>query len=178
MESANTGQLFFSRKLAIVPEGSWRLANNAKNQEFAWDIVEMPSHPRTGMRGGTTNICGMAMNPATEYKDETWEWLKFNLGAEAQNILATTNTLNPVRESSGKLYFDPAVAGGPPNRQALFRARDYTRALPADPYATWGELVKAWVDWERKIFTGELSVEEGLAGMQMQEQELLDSTAP
>lgn len=178
LESANTGQLFFSKRLAIVPEGSWRLANNAKNQEFAWDIVEMPSHPRTGMRGGTTNICGMAMNPATEYKDETWEWLKFNLGAEAQNILATTNTLNPVRESSGKLYFDPAVAGGPPNRQALFRAREYTRALPADPYATWGELVKAWVDWERKIFTGELTVEEGLAGMQMQEQELLDSTAP
>ena len=178
LATANAGQLFLNRRLAIVPEGSWRLADNAKNQAFAWDVVEMPSHPQTGKQGGTTNIIGMVMNPATEFKEETWEWLKFNLRVEAQNILAATNTLTPVRESSGKLRFGPVVAGGPPNRLALFRARAYTTALPADPYATWSQLVKASQDWERRIFTGGLSVEEGLAGMQNDEQKLLDWTAP
>jgi ABC-type glycerol-3-phosphate transport system substrate-binding protein len=144
-----------------MPGGSWVMNTlNAQLTDFTYNIALLPKSPKTGDRGGTTNIVGLVANKETKAKNQTWALMTHLLSKDSQDILAKANVLAPVRNDSAELYYDPAL--GPANRRAAFEMQEWTTALPTHEKVTWGEMMQPTGEWQTEIFEGRIGVEEGL----------------
>lgn len=159
--------LFLSQKGALLFMGSWKVSV-LDEASFADQIgtIEMPSKEEgnQSVMGGL----GFAMNAASEEKDAAWQLVKYLSGEESNKLQAEAKIDVPALISAQQYYktehidadliFEVAKTGFP----------FPTSASAADWLPTVNEV-------SAKIFSGEVSVEEGCAQMQEAVQGALDS---
>jgi multiple sugar transport system substrate-binding protein len=156
--------MFMTGKIAMLTDGSWTMQTyNEQLKDFAYNIAILPKSSTTGGRGGTSNIVGLVMNKASKSLNQAWALMTHYLSKYSQDVFARANVLAPVRNDSAELYNDPAL--GPSNRMAAFDMKDYTTALPTHRVVTWGEMMKPTGEWQTEIFEGRAGVQDGLASM-------------
>ncbi|MFD2115564.1 ABC transporter substrate-binding protein [Paenibacillus yanchengensis] len=146
------------------------------NESFAdvdWDVVKMPKavdgKRYVPMVANTWLISSRAKDEA---KEAAWEFLKFYLGDEAQQIVAESGSTLPVKQSAYDVIEQSTTK--PANKKA-FTDGIAEGGTTLDENASWSEwrlIVQQQVN--EAIVHGNISVEEALADIHPKVQEVLD----
>ena len=148
---------FFAGIAAMGLSGHWVVPDYAP-QAFKWDIAPLPKGPAG--RATSVNSAGFVIAKDSKHPDEAWEFVQFAIGEKGQSELAKVGLAIPVRKSVAEspAYLDQATKID----HALFvKALDYAHMKPVfKGYDEWSSAVG---DALTMIWTGEMSVEDGLA---------------
>jgi len=148
-------QIFMSEKAAMVVDGSWMVGTYDEALGDKFDIAPLPA----GKNGRACEIHGLcfAMNVKTKYPEETWDFLRYASTKQAQ--AHQFDSTIPGYQGAA----DEWVANFPNhNVQVFLDAVDYAVGdyIPVNnPGGASDAMEMAW----SRIWTGELTVEEGLA---------------
>jgi multiple sugar transport system substrate-binding protein len=145
--------------------------DKAINGKFKWDFVPLPKGPK-GIVGTQLTINGITMSGITKQADATWTYMKYMVDPETQVQIVTNN------------------GGRPSPRNAVFTNADilsklkapkvfiplYENALPWPEPANhrWPEFNTAVDQVFGPIWTGNVSVEDGMKEVTSKLQEILD----
>jgi len=138
--SGDIAQAFMTGRVGMYLDGMWQMPSMAKIEDFEWGVAPVP----TGLHRFTGNyVDAWVMPPSVKNPDQSWEFLKFMAGAEAQNYLVSHSALglpilkSVVQERSADL-FKPLPAE---EQQVWINAANYARSFPFT--AKWDELYDA-----------------------------------
>lgn len=139
-----------------------------------WDVVKVPKavdgNRYVPMVGNTWLISSRASQAA---KDAAWEFLKFYLGDEVQNIIAESGSTLPVKKSA---YAVVEESGTKPLNKKAYTDGIAESGVTLDENATWNEwrlLVQQQVN--ESVVHGKITVEEAAAEIHKRVQEVLDA---
>lgn len=165
---------FFCGNVAMMPMGTWfytviidRIKRNETN--IAWGIATLP-HP-AGLEAGWTvgSVTPIAINQASAYKDEAWEFIKFITSDEGAKIYASYGQI-PSRADSSSFAAIAVMDGMPSGSLEALAVKNI--ALDR-PLADQVEEVNQMLDQEhRSIMLGAVSIEQGLANMSKRSREI------
>jgi multiple sugar transport system substrate-binding protein len=93
VQSIGAGVMFASGTVAMHLNGNWALSDLEKQCGFNWQVAVLPSGPRG--RSTIVNGIGQSVFIGSQYKEESWTFLKWLGGARSQQILAQTGTVFP-----------------------------------------------------------------------------------
>ena len=96
VKSLGAGALFVAGKVAMVPDGAWKIGYFAAHAKFENTWVPLPRGPgghRASMRGGLAD----SMWVGSKVKEEAWAWMKHLASAECQGVVAATGVVFPAR---------------------------------------------------------------------------------
>lgn len=97
VENLSTTQAFISQQVAMVEDGSWALKDILEHAEFRVGVAPFPAGPQRRTTLATTD--GFAINAATKYPDQAWEFLKFLTSKDYGRAMARAHFLQPARTS-------------------------------------------------------------------------------
>lgn len=159
--------LFLSQKGAMLFMGSWK-TSVLDEASFAEEIgtIEMPfkEEGNESVIGGL----GFAINSESKEKDAAWELVKYLSGEEANKLQAEAKIDIPALISAQKYYKTEHI-----DAEVIFQAAK--TGFPFPTSASAADWLPAVNELSAKIFSGELSVEDGCAKMQEAVQSALDS---
>ena len=139
-----------------------------------WDVVKVPKavdgNRYVPMVGNTWLISSRASQAA---QDAAWEFLKFYVGDEVQNIIAESGSTLPVKKSA---YAVVEESGTKPLNKKAYTDGIAESGVTLDENATWNEwrlLVQQQVN--ESVVHGKITVEEAAAEIHKRVQEVLDA---
>lgn len=153
----------------------YSLQVNMQNQfpDTDWDVVKMPKAVNgeryVPMVGNTWLISSRASKDA---KEAAWEFLRFYLSDEVQDIVAASGSTLPVKKSA---YAVVENAGTKPLNKKAYTEGIAEGGVTLDENATWNEwrlLVQQQVN--ESVVHGKISVEEAAAEIHKRVQAVLD----
>jgi multiple sugar transport system substrate-binding protein len=137
-----------------------------------WDVVKMPK----GFDGkrivpNISNSWLIYSRAKPEAKAAAWEFLKYYLSSDVQDILATSGDSLPIKKSSMEKV--NSLKNAPANRKAYTEGIDEAGVL-MDENPSWGEWVGAAQPIFLDMYNGKVSVEDGAKQIQDKIQAVLD----
>ncbi|MPY15571.1 ABC transporter substrate-binding protein [Paenibacillus glucanolyticus] len=174
---ANGGELevFASGKAAMYfLQYSLQVNMNESFADTNWDVVKIPK----GVDGKryvpmVANTWLVSSRAKQESKDAAWEFLKYYLSDEVQDMIVKTGSTLPVKKSALDQLKDSTTK---PLNKAAFTDGIDEGGVTLDENATWSEwriLVQQVVN---EIMVGNVSVEDGAKDIHTKVQEVLDSS--
>lgn len=168
---SETGEdvLFQSGKAAMTPQGSWMLSAFRDNEYTAanCDVVELPKSAVTGRRSSIYNGLGWAAAANTEHPEEAWKLIEYFGSEEGQMKQAELGITMSAYKGTSDAWANSADF----NLQAYLNMMD---DMIIRPYS------KSTVIWEnqdneilKKVYTGEITMEEACLEMAEQMNECL-----
>lgn len=173
---ANGGELevFASGKAAMYfLQYSLQVNMNESFADTNWDVVKIPK----GVDGKryvpmVANTWLVSSRAKQESKDAAWEFLKYYLSDEVQDMIVKTGSTLPVKKSALDQLKDSTTK---PMNKAAFTDGIDEGGVTLDENATWSEwriLVQQVVN---EIMVGNVSVEDGVKDIHAKVQDVLDS---
>jgi multiple sugar transport system substrate-binding protein len=158
--------LFLSQKGAMLFMGSWKCAVlDAASFADQLGTVSMPAREE----GNQSVIGGLgyAMNANSKNKEAAWKLIKFLAGEKANRMQAEARIDIPALKSAQQYYKTDHV-----DSSVIFKAADSGFAYPTSPsVADWNQVI---TDYSNKIFSKEMTAEEGCEKMGAEVQAILD----
>jgi len=175
---ANGGELevFASGKAAMYfMQYSLQVSMNDSFPDVNWDTVKIPKAV-DGKRYVPTvaNSWLISSRAKDDAKQAAWEFLKYYLSSEVQDIVAKSGSALPVRKEALALLSDSTTK--PLNKKAFTEGIE-EGGVTLDENATWGEwriLVQQVVN---EMMVGNVSVEDGAQDIHKKVQEVLDGNS-
>lgn len=174
---ANGGELevFASGKAAMFfLQYSLQVNMNESFPNTNWDVVKIPKAV-DGKRyvPMVANTWLVSSRAKQESKDAAWEFLKYYLSDEVQNIIVKTGSTLPVKKSAMDQLKDSTTK---PLNKAAFTDGINEGGVTLDENASWSEwriLVQQVVN---EIMVGNVSVADGVKDIHTKVQEVLDAS--
>jgi multiple sugar transport system substrate-binding protein len=104
VEGLETREAFIEQKIAMVEDGSWALRDILEKSEFRVGVAPFPAGPERRVTLATTD--GFAIFSGTKHPDAAWEFMKFLIGIEYGQAMATEHLLQPARSSLVPVWVD------------------------------------------------------------------------
>lgn len=137
----NVSEAFQSGRVGMYLDGMWQMPSLKKIESFKWGVAPVPAGKQrfTGIY-----VDAWVMPPGTKDPEQSWKFLKYMAGAEAQNILVDNSALGlPILKSVVKDraadLFKPL---SPEEQQVWINAANYAHSFPFT--AKWDELFDAF----------------------------------
>ena len=126
---------FHSGLVAMVVDGSYSVRPTQNTVKFNWDVAPLPAGKRKAAAYWTQ---GIAVYAKTPHPEEAWEFAKFLMSQEAQEILAETKMATPSLKSvaNSPLYLE----GGPSGIKAFIDAYEYGEPVPFNEH--WFDIMR------------------------------------
>jgi multiple sugar transport system substrate-binding protein len=102
MGGANANDAFnfwTSEKVAMITAGSWKLTDALAQDEFNWDIVQLPKHPETGRSRSILHAVGYVASARTENPDLAANLILYLASDEGQAFFAEGGNVAPANPS-------------------------------------------------------------------------------
>jgi multiple sugar transport system substrate-binding protein len=159
----NEFDVFSTGKIAFVESHSWTVTNYARQNEFAWDFIDLPV-ARDGSRAGLTFVNGYSIIAGTEHPEESVQLVRYLTSAEAaEKMCVGIVGLQPARRSLAEVWnTDSEGARAGFDVSAFMRIMDYARLVPIfqDDQQILTEIFNPV--WDQIWLTNELTVEAGV----------------
>ncbi len=157
-EQADTYEvdMFKAGKLAMINAASWNVPVFMENDEIK-DDIDVEVMPLIKERAATIHGLANVISANTEHPDEAWEFVKYLGGKEANEIWAKSGAVIPARTEVLDIWKEayPNL-----NLQAFIDQLDYAEIYPVSKDTPkWNDLENEYI---KKIWNGDMSVEEGL----------------
>lgn len=145
------------------------------NQEFPeldWDTVKMPK----GFDGNRvvpniSNSWLIYSKAKPEAKEAAWEFLKYYLSDEAQDVLAASGSSLPLKKSSFEKVAQVTTA---PANKSAYTEGIIESGMSMDENPSWSQWVGAAQPIFVDMYNGKVTVEDGANQIQVKVQEVLD----
>jgi multiple sugar transport system substrate-binding protein len=116
--------MFLTGHLGMVVHGPWWLQNCRREPGLEWDIQHFPIGPR-GQRSTRTTCEGLAISVQSTHKEEAWQWIRFVVGEEGQQIIGENDRGMPARRAVAERVFPKPNT--PQHEERLLEAMKYAR---------------------------------------------------
>jgi multiple sugar transport system substrate-binding protein len=148
LAGGNTAEAFMTGRIGMYLDGMWQMPSMVQIEDFEWGMAPVPMglHRYTGIY-----VDAWVMPPGAKDPDQSWEFLKFMAGAEAQNYLVDNTALGlPILRSVVEERSEDLFKPLPPEEQQVWiNAANYGHTFPFT--AKWDELydalLPAWDLW-------------------------------
>ncbi|CAM4077752.1 ABC transporter substrate-binding protein [Roseateles saccharophilus] len=139
--SLGSAAMFIAGKAAMVPDGSWMVANFARNAHFRHAWVPLPVGP-TGRRASMMNGLGDSIWAGSKVKEQAWAWVRFMASPQCQRLVADAGVTYPALRGMAELAVQAQARRGVDS--AAFLAMSHERNFPM-PIAEHGAEINDWV---------------------------------
>ncbi|MEZ4865203.1 MAG: sugar ABC transporter substrate-binding protein [Caldilineaceae bacterium] len=140
LSNGSTAEAFMTGRVGMYLDGMWQMPAMAKIEDFEWGVAPVPA----GTYRYTGNyVDAWVMPTGAKNPEESWKFLQFMAGADAQNYLVSNSALglpilrSVVADRSADL-FKPLP---PEEQQVWINAANYAHSFPFT--AKWDELYDA-----------------------------------
>ena len=150
---------FVRGNLGMLRNGTWAFAQYRTSiTDFNWDVTYWPRHSDVPQSGGYLGPDNIAIGSTTQHPDEAWEFVKFVIGPEGQEILGRGGRSIPALNDAARRFFiDPTVP--PRNAEAIvLGAEGYGRLVPR--IYNFRQMEEEWTVENRAMLTGQQSPEQ------------------
>ncbi len=166
---------FLTGKVAMLPMGTWFMTTildkvTSGESNVDWAVATLP-HADDVPQGYTVgSATPLAINKATKKKDAAWEFVKFATGSEGAEIYASAGAI-PGRNNDATLDLIVNIDGMPEGLKPALKTTNISFDRPGvDKVA---EVNRMMGEVHSLIMLGEVSVDEGLAEMELRNSEIL-----
>ncbi len=177
MTIADYGEI---RSLEEMQSGRGYFADDNPHPEpFDWDIVTYPTHSNSGSFGSKLSLPNMmGINAKSEQTELAWKYISFVNGDKAAKAIASRNlelmsrleyVAQPIEKEIHLQAF--TLLQPAPNDTEIQERQKLRESSPDMEWWVFSDLEQHYFD---RAFTGEMSVEEALAELEIKGQELLD----
>ncbi|MCY4412769.1 MAG: sugar ABC transporter substrate-binding protein [Caldilineaceae bacterium] len=156
--------VFSSGKVAFTESHSWTVTNYIRENDFAWDFVDLPV-ARDGVKAGLTFCNGYVIAKKTQEPDASVQLVEFLASPEAEEVMALSIVgLQPARRSVAGDAWDVKSMGAEAGYDvaAFSRIMDHTRLNPAFQENEKVNSEAFGPIWDQIWVTGEIGLEEGV----------------
>ncbi len=157
-------------RLAMVPGPTYLMQNLRATEGMRWDVFHMPKGP-TGIRATRASWDGIAIYPGSDKKELAWEYIKFVLSRQAQQYIGEANRAMPVRRQDVYDFF--LKEDREQHDERFLEATEYAFLTPA--VSKFDAMDNATARWLDRIRTGSSTVEEALANLSAEYNEMLEA---
>ena len=170
---------FFNSTIAMLPMGTWfigtQIAKVKTGESLAknWGIVKYP-HP-ADVPAGTTlaTLTSLAVNAKSSHEEDALDFVKFVTGPEGAQIIAKTGNLPAINDPTA--ISTVAAQDGFPTDENSKEALQTTKAYLEMPVTTKSAEIEVILNRVHDaIMTDNESVDDGIAEMDRQVQEILE----
>ena len=162
LKNGSPDPLFAQGKLAMVTTGFWNVAS-LQSTNLKWDVapVWQGKQQATAAFGN-----GLAVGSSSKNKNAAAKIALFLSSAEGQAPIANSGEDVPANLVAAKsdAFTKPTWLKSPVNLAAFTQSAEFAYSPPMVP--EWNEIQKAFTDGLAKVWTGDESVEDGLAAVQ------------
>ena len=125
--------MFLTGKVAMVMNSPWWVRRCRQSQALDWDVAHMPAGPKGQL---TRTTCeGISMSRMSRHKAEAWQWIKFVVSDEGQEVISAYERGMPaVRRVAERVYPRPDTSQ---HEERFLEAMDYARIQRIG--VKWGE---------------------------------------
>ncbi len=170
--SLGSAAMFIAGKAAMVPEGSWMVANFARNARFRHAWVPLPVGP-SGQRASMMNGLGDSIWSGSKVKEQAWAWVRFMATPECQRLVAEAGVTYPALKGMAELAVQAQARKGVDS--AAFLAMSRERTFPM-PIADHGAEINDWVGTAiESVLIGKANAATALQAVDARVQRLLTS---
>lgn len=165
----NGYEMFKAGKVAMIYAASWNIPVFLES-ELVRDDIDLVVMPLIKERAASIHGLANVISANTEHPEEAWDFVKYLAGKDANEIWAESGTIIPARMDVLDIWKDvhPEL-----NLQAYVDTLDHSRMHPVSINTPkWNEYEK---DYLNLMWSGELSVEEGLKKLAEDMNKALDS---
>lgn len=139
--SLGSAAMFIAGKAAMVPEGSWMIANFARNARFRHAWVPLPVGPM-GRRASMMNGLGDSIWSGSKVKAEAWQWVRFMATPECQRLVAEAGVTFPAVRGLAEVAVQAQAKRGIDAAAFLTMSREHNFPMPI---ADHGAEIYDWV---------------------------------
>lgn len=139
--SLGSAAMFIAGKAAMVPEGSWMVANFSRNARFRHAWVPLPVGPN-GRRASMMNGLGDSIWAGTKVREQAWQWVRFMASPECQRLVADAGVTYPALRGMAEVAVQSQARRGVDTTAFLAMSRE--RNFPM-PIADHGAEINDWV---------------------------------
>jgi len=131
MGSYGWSDVFSSGKIAFMESHSWTVTNYMRQNDFAWDFVDLPAAPGND-RTGLTFVNGYSSYAGTKHPEAAVELMKFLTAPEqAETMCLSLLGLQPARRSIASVWDNESEgAKGGYDVAAFTRIMESSRLVP------------------------------------------------
>jgi multiple sugar transport system substrate-binding protein len=162
LKNGSPDPLFAQGKLAMVTTGFWNVAA-LQATDLKWDVVPVwqGKQKATAAFGN-----GLAVGSSSKNKDAAAKIALFLSSAAGQAPIANSGQDVPANlaAAASEAFTKPTWLKTPANLAAFSQSAEFAYSPPMVP--EWNEIQKAFTDGLAKVWTGDESVEKGLAAVQ------------
>lgn len=156
--------VFSTGRVAFMESHSWTVTNYIRENDFAWDFLDLPV-ARDGTKAGLTFCNGYVIAKKTKEPDASVQLVRFLTSPEAEEVMALSIVgLQPARRSVAGDAWDVRSMGAEAGYDvaAFSRIMEHTRLNPAFQENDKVNSEAFGPIWEQIWVTGEIGLEEGV----------------
>lgn len=167
-QSAGGWEMFKAGKVAMIPQGSWMLAD-ARTAKFKWDVAMMP----VGPKGRYSAFNGLAHNifAKTKYPQQAWKLAKWMDSESSQRIVAQQGVVFPAIPKLMQVYLDATKQKGPEHVKYFEIQTAKSGFWPM--HVNWGQISDVITREYETVFSGSQTAKEAVKNMKAQVDPLL-----
>lgn len=139
--SLGSAAMFIAGKAAMVPEGSWMVANFARNARFRHAWVPLPVGPM-GRRASMRNGLGDSIWAGSKVKQQAWAWVRFMASPHCQRLVAEAGVTYPALRGMAEVAVQAQARRGVDAAAFLAMSREHNFPMPI---ADHGAEINDWV---------------------------------
>ncbi|MEJ7137200.1 ABC transporter substrate-binding protein [Amphibiibacter pelophylacis] len=94
VKGSSADAMFVTRRVAMIPQGSWMVSFFQSNAKFPTAWVPLPKGA-SGQRASMINGLGDSIWAGSKVKDEAWKWVKYLGSADCQSKVASFGVVFP-----------------------------------------------------------------------------------
>ena len=156
--------VFSTGKVAFMESHSWTVTNYIRENDFAWDFIDLPV-ARDGTKAGLTFCNGYVIAKKTKEPDASVQLGRFLTSPQAEEVMALSIVgLQPARRSVAGDAWDVRSMGAEAGYDvaAFSRIMEHTRLNPAFQENDKVNSEAFGPIWDQIWVTGEIGLEEGV----------------
>ncbi|MCY3901331.1 MAG: extracellular solute-binding protein [Caldilineaceae bacterium] len=156
--------VFSTGKVAFMESHSWTVTNYIRENDFAWDFIDLPV-ARDGTKAGLTFCNGYVIAKKTKEPDASVQLVRFLTSPQAEEVMALSIVgLQPARRSVAGDAWDVRSMGAEAGYDvaAFSRIMEHTRLNPAFQENDKVNSEAFGPIWDQIWVTGEIGLEEGV----------------
>lgn len=177
-ESKNLSGGFETGKFAMSLCGAYDMMTWEKliGDSFDWDIVQYPSSPEYGPWTNTVHVDAITMSSDSKYKDQAWEFIKWNCTDEtAQKMSSDVGIPALVEYANSEDYLNYYSD----SYQVKYNKKVFVdmqqRSVPWETAGVWAKVNDEFSKQYNSIVLGETTVDEAIATLQEKGTEILSA---
>ena len=156
--------VFSTGRVAFMESHSWTVTNYIRENDFAWDFIDLPV-ARDGTKAGLTFCNGYVIAKKTKEPDASVQLVRFLTSPQAEEVMALSIVgLQPARRSVAGDAWDVRSMGAEAGYDvaAFSRIMEHTRLNPAFQENDKVNSEAFGPIWDQIWVTGEIGLEEGV----------------